>query len=163
MFLRLLLLLTIVPIAELFVILKVHGAIADRFDGPTALLVTFGTILGTGMLGAFLARTQGLGVLRGLQGSMSRGEFPRDSLIDGALVLLGGALLLTPGFLTDLTGLSLLIPGTRAIWRRGLSAWFRREIGRGALRVDRFETGRTRPSDPREARVIDVTPEDEDA
>ena len=161
MFLRLLLLLTIVPIAELFVLLQVHGAIASRFDGTTALLITFGAILGTGMLGAFLARTQGLGVLRGLQQSMSRGEFPGGALIDGALVLLGGALLLTPGFLTDLAGLSLLIPGSRALWRRGLSAWVRREIGRGAIRVDRFEGARPRPSEPGEARVIDVTPEDE--
>jgi UPF0716 protein FxsA len=180
MFVRLLLLLTIVPIVELFVMLKVHGAIAERYGTQTGLLVTFGAILFTGMLGAYLARSQGLGVLRELQRSTAEGKFPARTLTDGAMVLVGGAMLLTPGFLTDLFGLSLLIPFTRNAYRRILSAWIARKIQRGEAFV-RFGSGAgfgpgagmrpgagpapgnwdAGPSTGR-GRVIDVTPDEQD-
>lgn len=175
MFVRLLLLLTVVPIVELFVLLQVHGAIAERYDFKTGLLVTVGAILFTGALGAYLARSQGLGVLRELQRSTSEGKFPGRTLIDGAMVLVGGAMLLTPGFLTDLVGLSLLIPVTRDAYRRVLSAWISRKIQRGEAFV-RFGPGPgpgmgpwPGSGDPRapgpssaRGRVIDVTPDDQD-
>ncbi|RUL85542.1 FxsA family protein [Tautonia sociabilis] len=170
MFVRLLLLLTIVPVVELFVLLKVHGAIAERYDVQTGLLVTVGAILFTGVLGAYLARSQGLGVLRELQRSMAEGKFPGRTLLDGALVLVGGALLLTPGFLTDLVGLSLLVPITRAGYRRVLSAWLERKVRRGEAFV-RFGTGPAPGSGrhpgswgpgPGRGQVIDVTPDDQD-
>ncbi|WP_169975944.1 FxsA family protein [Tautonia rosea] len=168
MFVRLLLLLTIVPIVELFVLLAVHGAISERYGFQTGLLVTVGAILITGLLGATLARSQGLGVIRELQRSMASGQFPARSLIDGAMILAGGAMLLTPGFLTDLVGLSLLVPVTRNLYRRMLNSWFLHSVRRGATRVrfqsefvpgpDRVRRESGTPRGP----VIDVTPEDHD-
>ncbi|WP_152051421.1 FxsA family protein [Tautonia marina] len=168
MFVRLLLLLTIVPIVELFVLLAVHGAITERYNFQTGLLVTVGGILATGILGASLARSQGVGVIRELQQSIARGQFPARSLIDGAMILAGGAMLLTPGFLTDLVGLSLLIPVTRNLYRRMLNSWFLRSIQRGETRVrfhSQFAPGPERfEREPGAFRgpVIDVTPEDRD-
>jgi UPF0716 protein FxsA len=168
MFVRLLLLLTIVPIVELFVLLAVHGAIAERYSFQTGLLVTLGAIFATGILGASLARSQGLGVIRELQQSLARGQFPARSLIDGAMILAGGAMLLTPGFVTDVVGLSLLIPVTRNLYRRMLKTWFLQSVQRGATRV-RFHS-EFAPGSDRVGRgpglnhgpVIDVTPEERD-
>ena len=167
MFLRLLLLLTVVPITELFVLLAVHGAIAERFGFQTGLLMTVGAIVVTGVLGASLARSQGLGVLRELQRAMAQGRFPGRSLIDGAMVLAGGAMLLTPGFLTDLVGLSLLVPVTRSFYRRLLTVWLTRSIQQGKTRVrfhSEFVSGSNRTgweSSSRQGHIIDVTPEEE--
>lgn len=164
MFVRLLLLLTLVPIAELYVILKVHGELSERTDPQTALVVTVGSILLTGAVGAALARSQGLGVLKELQRAGAEGRFPGRQLIDGALILVGGALLLTPGYLTDLVGLSFLIPTTRALWRRGMAAWLRQKVegGRATVRVwSGPTTGRDDWGEgPDDRRIIDVTPDD---
>ncbi|MCA8995367.1 MAG: FxsA family protein [Planctomycetaceae bacterium] len=137
MFLRLLLLLTIVPIIELIVLLQVHHAITEIWGGGTGLLVTVGTIVGTGIAGAALARGQGLLTIQRLQQSLSRGEFPGTPIVDGVLILLGAALLLTPGFLTDILGFSLLIPVSRQFYRTRFRHWIDRQIQRG--RVDIIE------------------------
>ncbi len=107
---RLLALFTIVPLVELFVIIEIGTRIGAV---PTVLLVVV-----TGAAGAWLTRQQGFTVLRRLQYETGSGQLPGDVLIDGLMVLLGGMTLLTPGFITDVVGLSLLIPGTRALWRR---------------------------------------------
>lgn len=135
MFLRLILLLTTVPILELILLLQVHHAVAARWGFGVGLLVTIGSIAFTGILGAALARYQGLGVLREIRQSVARGEIPGRALADGVLVLVGAALLLTPGFITDALGLSLLAPPTRALYRRGLLHWLRRKIERGEIKV----------------------------
>lgn len=135
MLLRLILLLTTVPIVELILLLQVHHAVAARWGFGTGLLVTVGSIAVTGVVGAALARHQGLAVLREIGGSTGRGELPGRALADGALILIGAALLLTPGFLTDAFGLSLLLPPTRALYRRALLAWLRRKIDRGEIQV----------------------------
>src|SRR5689334_17381689 len=85
-------------------------------------------ILGTGVLGAWLANTQGLSVYRRIQEEVSQGRMPTDSLLDGVLILIAGLLLITPGVLTDLTGIFLMIPFTRALCRRWLVAWFQRHF-----------------------------------
>lgn len=160
---RLFLLLTLVPLSELFVMISVHRAIADRWGQGTGLLVTLGSILVTGLVGAWLARRQGLRALRELQGALERGESPGRPLVDGALIVLGGAMLLAPGYLTDLLGLSLLVPWTRGLYRRALLGWFgaRVAIGRAAFGVGPFPgEGDDRPR-PAEEIVIDVTPEAE--
>lgn len=102
---RLLLLFTVVPAVELFLLLQL-GA----WMGPTA---TFLLILGTGLLGAWLAKREGLRVLRDLSGELQRGLPPGDRMMEGALVVVGGLLLITPGVLTDLTGFLLIFPATR--------------------------------------------------
>jgi UPF0716 protein FxsA len=115
MFLRLLLLFTVVPLVELFLLVKLGTVIGI---GPTVLIV-----ICTGVLGAWLARWQGLGVLRRISDDLAAGRLPADALIDGLLIFVAGAVLLTPGLITDAFGFFLLIPPGRAVVRRTIAAW----------------------------------------
>lgn len=132
---RLILLLTIVPMAELFVMLTVHRALSEQFGWKTALAVSVGTILVTGVIGVALARFQGGAAVRELQASLRRGAFPGRELLDAVLILAGGVLLLAPGYLTDLLGFSLLVPTTRSLYRRAFHRWLRARVERGEARV----------------------------
>ena len=113
----------LVPIAELYVIVQV----ASGFG----VLPTLALLVLVSIAGAWLVRQQGLGVLRRLQDQLARGELPTDELVDGGLILFAGALMLTPGFLTDAVGLLLLIPLTRMGARATLLRRFRRSIEAG--------------------------------
>ena len=144
MLLYLILLLTAVPVLELVIILQVHHAIASSWGAGMALLVTIGTIAATGIAGATLARHQGMSVLRELQERMGQGELPGQALMDGVLILIGAALLLTPGFLTDVFGFSLLLPVTRSVHRKLLGRWVRRKMQRGDVQVIFAESGTSR-------------------
>ncbi len=108
----LLLLFIVVPIAELAVIIAVGREIGV---GPTVLV-----LLADAILGSMLARSQGRAAWRRFTEATQAGRPPAREVIDGALILFGGALLLTPGFLTDLLGILLLLPPTRAVARRVL-------------------------------------------
>jgi UPF0716 protein FxsA len=99
-----------VPIAELYVILKVGDAIGWQW---TLLILAADSILGT-----VLMRSQGRAVWRRFQAAVQAGRMPHREVIDGALVIFGGAFLITPGFLTDIVGIALLLPPTRAVIRR---------------------------------------------
>jgi len=131
----LILMLTAVPALELVILLQVHHAIASAWSSGSALLITLGAIVLTGVTGAALARQQGLSVLRQLQQQMGQGQLPGQALMDGVLILIGAALLLTPGFLTDLLGFSLLIPLTRALHRQWLRRWVANKVQRGDAQV----------------------------
>lgn len=98
-----------VPTLELAVLIWAGGAIGFF---PTLLI-----ILGTGLLGAVLAKKQGLKAIRDVQDSFSRLQPPGDHLLKAAFVLVGGVMLLTPGFISDLFGLSLLFTPTQKIYR----------------------------------------------
>ncbi len=135
MLLYLILLFTAVPALELLIILQVHHAIASSWGAGMGLLITIGTIAVTGIAGATLARHQGMSVLRELQERMGQGELPGQALMDGVLILIGAALLLTPGFLTDVLGFSLLVPVTRSAYRKLLRRWVRRKMQRGDVFV----------------------------
>ncbi len=148
MLLYLILLLTVVPILELVILLQVHHALAAWLNGGLALLVTIGGILATGIAGATLARFQGLSVLRELQERLGQGKLPGQTLLDGVLILIGAALLLTPGFLTDLLGLSLLVPVTRAGFRVWLQRWAQRKLQRGDAPVVIVTTATPRDHQP---------------
>jgi len=100
------LLFVIVPFAELFVIIKVGEAIGAVY--------TIALLVGMSMFGAALVKREGLGVLRRARERMDMGAVPGRELVDGVLVLFAGALLLTPGFITDAVGLLLLLPPVRA-------------------------------------------------
>jgi UPF0716 protein FxsA len=113
MFARLLLLFTVVPIVELLLLVELGRHIG--------LATTLAIVLGTGVLGAALARWQGLTTLRRIQAEMEAGRVPTGPLIDGLLILIAGAVLLTPGLLTDLLGFALLVPATRRAVRRAVS------------------------------------------
>ena len=106
----LLVLFIVVPLAELYVILKVGDAIGVV---PTILLLAADSVLGSVLL-----RTQGRAVWTRFNVTLSEGRVPHREVMDGVLVIFGGAFLITPGFLTDIVGIILLIPPTRAVVRR---------------------------------------------
>jgi UPF0716 protein FxsA len=99
-----------IPIIELYVIVQVGQEIG--------VLPTLALLVIVSVAGAWLLRQQGTATWRRLQETLRRGEVPTKEVTDGALILLGGALLLTPGFVTDAVGLVLLFPVTRAVVKR---------------------------------------------
>jgi len=99
---------------------------------------TIGLIMLTGIAGAWLARSQGVEILRRIQDETARGQMPAITLIDGALVLVGGLLLLTPGFFTDVLGFSFLVPLTRDLWRNILNLWLQKQVQQGSLTIRRL-------------------------
>lgn len=115
------LLFVLVPILELTVILKVHGHLAIFIGSGNSTLVSISVIILTGILGARYAKSQGRQVFRDIQTSSANGEMPTDALVRGFMLLVGGAMLLTPGYLTDFFGLSLLLPITQKVWREKFS------------------------------------------
>jgi UPF0716 protein FxsA len=108
-FVVLALLFLVVPIAELYVIVQVAGSIGV----PETILL----LIAMSLLGAWLAKMAGVSVLYRLQRTIRSGRVPSVEIVDGALVLLAGALMITPGFLSDLLAILLLLPPTRAVVR----------------------------------------------
>jgi UPF0716 protein FxsA len=105
----LVLLFIVVPIAELFVIIQVGEAIG--------VLPTIALLIADSVLGSILMRSQGRAAWRRFNTALAEGRIPHREVLDGALVIFGGALLLTPGFLSDILGALLLLPPTRALAR----------------------------------------------
>jgi len=130
MFGRLLALFTVVPLLELYLLIKIGQVIGAL---PTVLIV-----VGTGIAGASLARQQGAKVWWQIQREMEIGRFPADRMIDGLLLLVAGAVLITPGILTDLLGFAILIPFTRAPIRRWVQDRLRRMMDRGDVHFTGF-------------------------
>jgi UPF0716 protein FxsA len=138
---RLFLLFTLVPLVELWLLLRLGRILGP---GPTVALV-----LVTGLVGAFLARREGGRVLRRWREDLAMGRLPEEGLASGLLVLIGGVLLVTPGVLTDLVGLLLLVPGTRRLAALYLRAHVARRLsvhGR-VVRTGPVRQGR-RPGSP---------------
>jgi UPF0716 protein FxsA len=117
---RLVLIFILVPLIDLIVLLRI-GEVLGFW--PTLALVLL-----MGMLGAALARHQGLQTLARINAEIAAGRLPTTPLADGALILLAAALLVTPGFLTDVLGVALLLPPVRRLFRAGLTRWFQRQI-----------------------------------
>ena len=132
----LLLLFIVVPVVELALLLEIGSRIGT--------LDTIALIVVTGFVGAGLARWQGFLVLRRMQEQVGRGELPASSLIDGVLILIAAAFLVTPGILTDAVGFALLVPTVRLLLRRAVRRRIEQNIGRGQLRV--FVSGEPPPS-----------------
>jgi UPF0716 protein FxsA len=108
----------VLPIAELYVIIQVGQAIG--------IVPTLAILLLDGILGAALSRSQGRTAWRRFNEATAAGKVPAKEVFDGACIIVGGAFLLAPGFITDVIGLSLLIPPSRAIYRRLLVGTARR-------------------------------------
>ena len=126
MFVRLLLLFTVVPFVELVLLLW----LADQIHWTWTLLL----VLATGVVGAALARWQGFVTLQRLQSELASGQPPAATLVDGLLILVAGALLVTPGVLTDGVGFLLLVPAARAWIRQRLRRRFEAQIQIATLR-----------------------------
>jgi UPF0716 protein FxsA len=99
----------VVPIAELYVIIQVGGAIG--------ILPTLAILLADALLGSFLLRHQGRAAWRRFNEALAEQRFPGKEVADGVMITFGGALLLTPGFVTDIFGAAFLLPPTRAVIR----------------------------------------------
>ena len=110
----------VVPIVEIALFIKI-GALVGLW--PTIIIVILTAIIGTR-----LVKSQGLNAIKNVQNSMIVGQNITNSLINGALVLIAGVLLLTPGFFTDVIGITLLIPHTRALWVKYGSSYVKNRV-----------------------------------
>ena len=116
------------PIIELAVLLKVH----EIFHfWPTFLLVIL-----TGALGLTLVKRQGIAIIQKIQQEMERGNVPAPQMIDGVMILIAGAFLMTPGLITDVTGFLLLVPFVREQIRFWLKKKLEEKINRGYIQVN---------------------------
>ena len=118
MFGRLFLLFTVIPLVELYLLIKVGEVIGA--------LNTILLIIATGLLGAFLAKLEGLRTLNQIQQNLNQGIMPAEELLDGVIILVAGLMLITPGIMTDICGFLLLVPQTRFAFKR----WLRRRFDR---------------------------------
>lgn len=116
MFSKLLAIFIGIPLVEILILIKL-GEVMGFWN--TILLV-----IGTGIVGAYLAKLHGLTIWYQIQQDLQMGHMPTDKLMDGLLVLVGGIVLLTPGLLTDILGLALLFPLTRTIFKQWLKERF---------------------------------------
>lgn len=119
MAIRLILLFTALPLIEIYLLVEVGTAIGVF---PTVLVVA-----GTGVAGAMLARHEGISVLKRTREKLQEGELPAEEIIDGMILLVSGAFLLTPGILTDVIGLVGLVPWFRRRLMGYSRRWFKRE------------------------------------
>jgi UPF0716 protein FxsA len=138
--LLLVLIFIILPIAEIYVIIKVGEAIG--------VLPTIALLILDSFLGAALLRSQGRAAWARFNEALARGRIPAREVFDGAMVILGGAFLITPGFISDAIGLLLLIPPSRAIFR-GIVARMARRRAVFALWTGRRGPGRPPGDEPR--------------
>ena len=138
MFLWLLILFICVPFIELALLLQVHEYLGTVW--------TLAIVVITAVIGSALARSQGFRTYRRIQGELASGRMPQASLVDAIMIFVAGALLFTPGVLTDAFGLSLLLPPCRAFYRQVLAHWFRAKF-----QITSFQqsySGTARPHDP---------------
>ena len=125
MLLRLFLIFLIVPVIEIYLLMKVGSLIGAL---PTVAL-----LLAIGFLGAYLVRSQGFRIFTQIRQELSQGRLPAAQLLDGALVLVGGMLLMTPGFFTDFLGIFFLIPATRRLIKLWLGLWLQSRLAKGGF------------------------------
>ncbi|MCC5801283.1 FxsA family protein [Rossellomorea vietnamensis] len=124
-----LLLLIIIPALEIGLLVLSGQAIGLV---PTVLL-----IITTGILGAYLAKKQGIETIRKAQRDMQYGQMPGEAIMDGLCILVGGIVLLTPGFITDALGFLLLLPATRRMFKPFFYRLFKRLINKGNVIIYR--------------------------
>lgn len=110
----------VVPAVEIYLLIQVGQLIGG--------IQTLGIVLATGLVGSYLAKSQGLAVWNKLSEKLSSGIPPSTELIDGAIILVSGTLLITPGILTDIVGLIGLLPFTRSIFRTAVSTLLKKNV-----------------------------------
>jgi UPF0716 protein FxsA len=124
----------LVPLAELYVIIKVVG---PALGAP----LTIALLALDSLAGAWLMKSQGRAVWRRFTETMGAGRIPHREIVDGVLIIFGGAFLITPGFITDILGFLLLIPPTRSLFRRGLQRRLEMRVVPGRVRRRSGATG----------------------
>ncbi len=126
MLFKLLLAFTLIPVAEIYVFIKLGGSIGA--------LNTIIVIILTAFAGAFLARMEGTRTLLQIRASLDQGVMPAEEMVDALIIFLAGVVLLTPGFITDAAGLLLLIPASRGWFKK----WLRKKLA-GTLDRDHID------------------------
>lgn len=130
MFINLVLLFTIVPVSELFVLIEIGSHIGT--------MNTIALIILTGIIGASFAKSQGTRIIYEIRSALNQGQIPGKELLQGAMILAGGILLLTPGFITDLVGFSLLFPVTRLFYTRVALSYIKNKFKTGQWQVTTY-------------------------
>jgi len=128
MLLRLFLLFTIIPLIELYFLIKIGGAIGA--------LNTIVLILATAFFGSILVRWQGLKTMQQIMSQISQNIVPAEEMVDAVLIFVGGVMLITPGVLTDFLALFLVFPYTRTLFKRWLRRKFDRMVASGNIRLN---------------------------
>ncbi len=129
MVLRLFLLFTLIPVIELWLLIKIGS-----FMGPIAAIAL---VIGTGIAGASLAKIQGLQTVAKIKECMDRGMAPTEELIDALMILIAGIVLVTPGLLTDCAGILLLVPTSRYRIKSWAKEAFNKRIANGNIHINR--------------------------
>jgi len=117
---KLLVVMILVPVMELYLLIEIGKHIG--------VMATVGIIILTGLIGAYLVRSQGFMMLRKIRNDLHQNILPGDSLLQGVIILAGGIFLITPGFITDIAGFIFLIPVSRQIVKKYLLAWLKEKI-----------------------------------
>jgi len=118
---------TLVPLVELYLLIRL-GTYIGAVD-------TIAIVIGTGVAGGLLAKSQGLAVFDRMRAELNQGRLPAESLFDGLLILIAGAMLITPGLLTDGLGLLLLIPWSRQAFKSWLKRKIQEKISEGEIHI----------------------------
>ena len=168
MFILLLLAMTLLPFIEFTLIIRVYQQMTAYMGGDSALFLSLGIVILTGLLGAKLAKSQGFSIARQLQQSLAQGRIPTTELAEGFLVLVGGVLLFAPGYLTDIIGLSFLIPMTRPFIARGLMKFMAKQNIKTNIHIKTYGHGQSnrhpsqqKPRHEVDGDIIDIVPESE--
>jgi UPF0716 protein FxsA len=130
MFFKLFLFFTLIPVIELTLLIKLGSYIGVL---NTAIIVIL-----TAVIGAYMVRMEGMGVIYRIQKNMHEGVFPGEELISGAMILLAGALLLTPGFFTDLIGFLMVIPVSRKYIGGLIKKYIEKKMSGNDIHIKRF-------------------------
>ena len=130
MFFKLFLIFAVIPLIELGILIKIGTHIGT--------LNTISLVILTAAIGAYMVRREGIGVLSRIQQNMQDGQFPAEELINGAMVLVAGALLLTPGVFTDLIGFLMVIPVSRNVIKKLIKQYIEKKISSGDIHINRF-------------------------
>ncbi len=130
MVLKLFLLFTLIPLLEILILMQLSLLL-----GPLATIIL---VVGTGFAGASLAKIQGLQTVLRIRDNMKQGIMPGDEVIDAFLIFVAGVLLITPGLLSDICGILLLLPNTRTRAKRFLVREIDRLVKKGSLRFRRY-------------------------
>jgi len=130
MFFKLFLIFAVVPLVELGILIKIGTHIGT--------LNTISLVILTAAIGAYMVRLEGIGVLSRIQHNIQDGQFPAEEMINGAMVLVAGALLLTPGVFTDLIGFLMVIPVSRNVIKRLIKQYLEKKISSGDIHINRF-------------------------
>lgn len=159
MFAWIVLLIFVLPVLDLILLIRVGGVI-----GGEAVLLA---VLASGFLGVFLAKSQGQVIWRKINENLLKGQMPADSLLEGALTVLGGIVLVAPGFLTDILGLFLLFPISRRIIIALIKRSIESKVRSGEFKVyrasfdfrqDGTSSSETSPLSRGEGEIIDISP-----